>query len=691
MSARVRVLGAIALGLFGAGAWASSALAVVCNVERVSVSSTGAQGDGPSARFLGDAAISAVGRFVLFGSEATNLTPAATDGSRNLFLYDTATDTIELISVATDGTPAGSSGFGQVTADGRYVVFQSCAPNLVFGDTNDTCDIFVRDRLVGTTEIVSISSTGELGNAGAGLGPSISDDGRYVAYHSLASNLVPGDTNAEYDVFLRDRLADTTVRVSEAVGGGNSNGPSEEAFVSADGRLVSYDSAATNLVAGDTNNASDVFLHEIASALTKRVSVSSAGGEADGTSGASSLSADGRFVAFFSAASNLVAGDVGFDDIFVHDNVTGTTERVSVSAGGGQADANSGPSLTNGLSADGRFAVFQSVASNLVTGDTNGTTDVFVRDRLTGVTTRVNVPSSGVQANGQSFNTAIGGDGGVVAFASDASNLVPGDTNDTTDVFTSICRPSATALVLDPVASTNEVGTAHTVTATVTDLTQPIAGVTVRFSVTGSVSIIGSCATDAAGACSFTYAGPSAPGADLITAFADDDGDAVWDATEPLATATKAWTMTDTASGHVTGGGHVLNVSGSDVAFGLSAKGDGGTVRGDCRVADRGANVQVKCLNVTSPRRPRDPCDAPRERHSERCGNDVRDRHRRSRRVRPRQRHVQARHAPVLGGRSAYAGQHPDPLIELGGRVRGRARPPPTCAGTRARSRLPAA
>ncbi len=600
MSARFRALGATVIVLLGAGAGAGSAFAAVCNVERVSVSSTGAQGDGPSARFGGDAAISAVGRFVLFGSEATNLAPSTTDGSRNLFLYDTLSDTIELISVATDGTPAGSSGFGQVTADGRFVVFQSCAPNLVFGDTNDACDIFVRDRLFGTTEIVSISTTGESANAGAGAGPSISDDGRYVAYHSLASNLVAGDTNGEYDVFLRDRLAGTTVRVSEATGGGDPDGVSQEAFVSADGRFVSFDSVASNLVAGDTNSASDVFLHELATGLTRRVSVSSTGAEANGTSGASSLSADGRLIAFSSTASNLVPGDTGFDDVFVRDNALGTTERISVSSAGAQANAGSGPSLTNGLSADGRYAVFQSAASNLVAGDANATTDVFVRDRVAGVTTRVNVPSSGVEANGQSFNTAIGGDGGVTAFASDASNLVAGDTNDTTDVFTSICRPSATSLVLDPVASTNEVGTSHTVTATVTNGAQPLAGVVVRFSVTGSVSMTGSCTTDAAGQCSFVYLGPSAPGADLITAFADDDGDSVRDLTEPGATATKAWTMSDAMSGHVTGGGYVLNAAGDAVAFGFTAKGEAGSIRGDCRAADRRANVQVKCLDVTS-------------------------------------------------------------------------------------------
>lgn len=595
MTRLFRVLAGMAIATVGIGAGAGSAFAAVCNVERVSASSTGVEGDGPSARFGGDVAISGAGRYVLFGSEATNLVPGGTDGSRNLYLSDTQTGTIELISVATDGTPAGSSGFGHVSADGRYVVFQSCASNLVFGDTNDTCDIFVRDRLFGTTELVSLSSAGELANDGSTGGPTISDDGRFVAFSSVASNLVPGDANTTYDVFLRDRLGGTTVRVSEAVGGGDANDASHEPFISADGRLVSYQSSASNLVAGDANGASDVFLYGVASGVTTRVSVSSAGGEADGTSGAPSLSADGRFVAFFSTASNLVPDDTAFDDIFVHDNVTGATERVSVPSGAAQANGNTGPSLTNGLTAAGDLAVFHSEASNLVVGDTNGVADVFVRDRLTGATTRVNVPSSGLEANGPSFNTAISGDGRVVAFASDASNLVPGDTNNTTDVFISICRPSATVITLDPVASTNEVGTSHTVTATVTSGAQPLAGVVVRFGVSGSVTTSGSCTTDVFGRCSFTYAGPALPGADLITAYADDDGDAVRDATEPQATATKAWTMTDTASGHVTGGGHV-----GDVAFGFSAKRDGGVLRGDCKVADRLANVQIKCLDVTS-------------------------------------------------------------------------------------------
>lgn len=601
MTRLIRVLAGVAVAAVGVGAGAGSAFAVVCNVERVSLSSAGAEGDGPSARFGGDVAISAAGRYVLFGSEATNLVPGGTDGSRNLFLYDTLTDSIELISVAIDGTPAGSSGFGQVSADGRYVVFQSCAPNLVLGDTNGVCDIFVRDRLFGTTEVVSVSSTGQLANDGSAVGPSISDDGRFAAFTSLASNLVPGDTNGAYDVFLHDRLTGTTARVSEAVGGGNADGVSQEAFVSADGRFVSYESAATNLVVGDTNNASDVFVYDVAAGTTSRVSVSSTGGEAEGTSGVPSLSADGRFVAFFSTASNLVPDDTAFDDVFVRDNATGAVERASEPTGGGQANGNSGPSITNGLSVDGRFAVFQSVASNLVPGDTNATTDVFVRDRFTGTTTRVNVPGSGVEANAASFNAAISGDGRVVAFASDASNLVPGDTNSTTDVFTSVCRPSATAIALDPVAATNEVGTNHTVTATVTDLGQPITGVVVRFSVSGSVSAAGSCSTDALGQCSFTYTGPAVPGADLITAYADDDGDAVRDTTEPAAAATKAWTSAAVTSGRITGGGHVLDVTGTGhVAFGFNAKSDGVVFRGDCNVVDRIADIRVKCLDVTS-------------------------------------------------------------------------------------------
>src|SRR5947207_7980736 len=257
-----------------------------------------------------------------------------------------------------------------------------------------------------TTERVSVVSGGTEGN-NASLGSALSADGRFVAFDSSATDLVAADTNGVSDVFVHDRQTGTTERVSVASDGAQGNGSSglvTFAFppaLSADGRFVAFVSFATNLVASDTNGATDVFVHDRQTGTTERVSVASDGTEGNAASAGATLSADGRFVAFHSAATDLVAGDTnGTTDVFVHDRQTGITERVSVASDGTEGNkASSYPAL----SADGRFVAFDSDATNLVAGDTNGTTDVFVHDRQTGTTERVSVPSGGrTQGNGKS-------------------------------------------------------------------------------------------------------------------------------------------------------------------------------------------------------------------------------------------------------------------------------------------------
>src|SRR5437660_1328853 len=236
----------------------------------------------------------------------------------------------------------------------------------------------------------------------------------------------------------RSAGAQTTVRVSVASGGTEGDDASLGSALSADGRFVAFDSAATDLVAGDTNGASDVFVHDRQTGTTERVSVASDGTQANNVSSYPALSADGRFVAFQSDATNLVAGDTnGATDVFVHDRQTGATERVSVASGGGtQGNRNSGGFFAfPALSADGRLVAFQSDATNLVARDTNGATDVFVHDRQTGTTERVSVASGGSQGNGFSAGPVLSADGRFVAFHSTATNLVAGDTNGATDVF----------------------------------------------------------------------------------------------------------------------------------------------------------------------------------------------------------------------------------------------------------------
>ena len=399
--------------------------------ERVSLSSTAVQGNGPSGYY--GVAISGDGRFVAFQSFASTLVPGDTNGVGDVLVRDRQLGTTERISLDSGGTQ-GNQVSGDlsmaISSDGRYVAFASDASNLVPGDTNGATDVLVRDRLLGRTER---ASGRESGNSFS-LEPAISADGYVVVFKTNADNYVPGDTNGFYDVYAYDRRSGATERVSVSTGGGEGNGPSELPSVSSDGRYVSFDSAATNLVAGDTNVAQDVFLRDRQSGTTERVSVGAGGAEANSNSFSSSVSSDGRYVAFSSYASNLVAGDTnGTMDVFVRDRQAGTTERVSVASGGAQADQ---VCQYPAISADGRYVAFMSGASTLVAGDTNGLIDIFVHDRQSGTTERVSVDSSGAQSNGDSYGApAISADGRYVAFASDASNLIVGDTNATGDIF----------------------------------------------------------------------------------------------------------------------------------------------------------------------------------------------------------------------------------------------------------------
>ncbi len=380
--------------------------------------------------------------------------------------------TTERINVATDGSqangPIGSfaARLG-VTSDSRYVVFVSEATNLVAGDTNANADVFVRDRVLGETTRVSVSSSGQQGN-GRSVDPSVSSDGRFIAFTSTSTNLVANDTNQLADVFVHDRQTGQTSRVSVASTGIQANGASTTDHVSGDGRYVVFRSQATNLVAGDTNNFQDVFVYDRQTGQTKRVSVSSSGQQANGSSAAATgVSHDGRYVVFSSTASNLVPNDTnGFLDVFVHDQELSTTTRVSVSSTGVQANADCGTSESRSISADGRYVAFSTPANNLVSGDTNNREDAFVHDRQTGETTRVSVSSSGVQGNADSLLPSLSDDGQVVVFRSDASNLVPGDVNGFSDIFMRDRQTGETTLI--SVASTGAQGNAGSLRRPVT-------------------------------------------------------------------------------------------------------------------------------------------------------------------------------------------------------------------------------
>jgi hypothetical protein len=415
----------------------------VVAMQRVNVSSAGVQANGGSLG-LGEA-VSGDGRYVTFISGATNLVGQDSNGNADVFLRDRQSGTTTRLSVSTAGAQAnaGSVAVG-ISSTGRYVVFVSGATNLVNSDTNGQADVFVRDTCAGaatgctpSTTRVSVTNSGAQAN-GRSLTAAISGNGRYVAFSSAATNLVSGDNNNRTDIFVRDTCAGvtsgctpSTTRVSRSSSGTQANNDSILPALSSDGRYVAFTSAATNLVSGDNNNRNDIFVHDRQTNSTTRVSRSTGGTQSNNDSTFPAISGDGRYVAFSSTATNLVSGDTnGVSDVFVHDRQTGATTRVSVATGGAAGNSNS---LNPSVSDDGRFVVFGSAATNLVTGDTNNKRDIFVHDRQTGTTRRVSAGAA--QANNDSVSPAISGDGRVISFSSTATNLVTGDSNTVADVF----------------------------------------------------------------------------------------------------------------------------------------------------------------------------------------------------------------------------------------------------------------
>ena len=402
------------------------------DVQRMSVASDGTEGDASSTT----SAVSADGHVVAFVTGSSTFDPGDQNLLVDVYVRDRVAGTTERISVGPNGEDAnGQSATPALSADGHLVAFTSAASNLVVGDGNGRFDVFVRDRDTGMLELVSVASDGTQ-LVGDSIAPAISADGRYVAFASTAP-LVPEDTNDSFDIYVRDRVAGTTTRVSVASDGTESNSLSLAPRISADGSLVVFHSFGSNLVADDTNNVADVFAHDRVTGTTARVSVSSTGAQGTRQSVGAQVSGDGRFVAFDSDATNLVSGDGnGRTDVFVHDRTTGVTERVSVSTLGGEGNNQSGFLDPPALSFDGRWVAFTSGANNLVPNDTNNRVDVMLRDRQLGTTTRVNVAADGTEADGSSTLWAnMSADGRVVVFASSASNLVPNDLNFVSDVF----------------------------------------------------------------------------------------------------------------------------------------------------------------------------------------------------------------------------------------------------------------
>ena len=320
--------------------------------------------------------IDANGRYVAFCSHASNLVSPDTNGVADVFVVDCVNQQIQRVSVSSQGDEAEKACvFPAISADGRWVAFFSEAANLVPRDGNNSSDVFIHDRATGTTRRVSVSSDGQEGN-GSSAFPALSGDGRQVSFQSVASNLVAADTNAVSDIFVHDCLANTTRCVSGPGDGTGANGRAAlVSALSASGRYVVFQSMASNLTAGDTNNTWDIFRCDLQTYTHRRISLNSDGTELLGAAVFPAVDATGRFVVFQSSSVAPQVGATGVgDNIFIHDCHTGNTRCVSLNVDGNPAD---GSSLLPTISADGRFTVFESQATDLVAEDSNGSPDIF--------------------------------------------------------------------------------------------------------------------------------------------------------------------------------------------------------------------------------------------------------------------------------------------------------------------------
>lgn len=386
----------------------------------------------------------------------------------------------ERISIAHDGSQAAfpepvagysSAPTGSVTpaisANGRFIVFSSTANNLVEGDTNYHADVFLYDRQDKTTKRVSVTSSGDqTAGWGAALNPtdplylsnnqnknpSVSEDGRYIVFASMAENL-PGGGQWKDHIYLHDVESQETNLVSKSSVGYAASRTCSSPAISSDGQFVAFDSTDFYLVPNDTNSiytnggawyeqqiGSDVFVRDIKAGTTERVSLNSSGEQLVGGykgSRSPAISADGRYVAFETDATNLgpaeLTHDFNFFNIFIRDRQTGTTELISANTQGVAANK---PSTLYAISADGRYVVFSSSADNFLESvPTTWKNGIFVRDRENNTTEIVNISSEGEIANMASYNASISPKGRFVTFSSGADNLVPDDSNEQGDLF----------------------------------------------------------------------------------------------------------------------------------------------------------------------------------------------------------------------------------------------------------------
>lgn len=400
-------------------------------LELITTPNVETQTDGDSNR--PGVSFSATGRHVVFDSVATNLVLNDDNGVRDVFIFDrAAAEGSRVTRVSLDSTEQEGDGTSlnpSVSADGRYVVFESDATNLIDTDTNEARDIFLRDTVAGTTIRISVDSDGIESN-GSSMNARISSDGAFIVFESDASNLVLNDTNGLTDIFLYNRSTEAVSRLSVDSDEIESNGAASNPSINSDGSLVAFDSVATNLVTSDTNGASDVFLRNITSGTTSILSADRDGSHSNGDSSNPFLSEDGTLVSFTSSASDLVLNDDnGAPDVFLVTIATNSKIRVS------ESQLDDGSASHSSISGDNAFVFFQSDASDLVLNDDNQTVDIFAYETSTGSVTRLSVDEFGIEIGSGAAFASSNSNGQYVAYTSADEDFFTNDNNEQTDIF----------------------------------------------------------------------------------------------------------------------------------------------------------------------------------------------------------------------------------------------------------------
>ncbi len=435
-------------------------------IQAISVAADGTlSGDGNSLVYDGVNSFSSDGRYVVFSSGANNLVAGDANGKSDIFVRDLQTGITKLVSTNAGGTQGNASSVApSISRDGRFVVFMSSATNLVSGDTNGFPDLFAKDLQTGAITRISTDSTGQqrVGSNFYSV-PAISDDDRFVVFATNEADLVSGDTNNLNDVFLKDLHTGAISRISTTSGGAQANGASDLPVITGDGRLVFFRSSATNLVSDDTQGKQNLFMKNLLTGAVMLVSTDTDGNPSSADINFPVISRNGRYVAFSTTASLIATDTNALSDVYWKDLATGTIRLVSTTSSAALED---GASFNPSLSDDGRFVAFASKATNLVAGDTNESQDVFLKDLTTGIVTRASLTSSGQEINGDSQTPSLSGDGKKLLFYTGNPNVVPGDTNGNLDIFLATAPP-ATTTTLTSSSTVAHLSTNLTFTATV--------------------------------------------------------------------------------------------------------------------------------------------------------------------------------------------------------------------------------